>query len=64
MRENRMGLRPVLINWNNKDVKGYFHCFCQVGNIEEGIDHYAMVELEDGTVIQTFAHGIKFEDVK
>jgi hypothetical protein len=64
MREKRNDLRPVLISWNGENVKGYFHCFCQVGNVEEGIEQYALVELEDGTVIQPFAHGIKFEDVK
>lgn len=64
MREARNGLRPVTAISFQEELKGYFHCFSQEGNLEEGIGTYATIELEDGTVRQVDAFKMKFDDVK
>jgi hypothetical protein len=62
IREIRNGLRPVTAIRHQKEVKGYFHCFGQEGNLEDGIGIYATIELEDGTVTQVDAYKMKFDD--
>lgn len=42
MREKRNGLRPVTLRESEKTIiRGYFHCFCQEGSLEDGIGMYA-----------------------
>lgn len=64
MREKRNGLRPVTAIQYTKELKGYFHCFGQEGNLEDGIGMYATIELENGTVTQVDAYQMKFDDVE
>ena len=64
MRESRNGLRPITATSYGEELKGYFHCFGQEGNLEEGIGTYATIELEDGTVRQVDAYKMKFDDVE
>ena len=67
-REPRNGLRPVSIakymvpkeEW----VKGYLHKFTTEGNMENGIESFAIIELENGEVTQADAYNIKFDDVE
>lgn len=67
MREPRNGLRPVTVTIREpkrKAFEGYFHCFSQEGDVEEGIHLYATVELKDGRVLQIEPQHMKFEDVE
>jgi hypothetical protein len=64
MRDKRNGLRPVTAKRYKEELKGYFHCFGQEGNLEEGVGTYATIELEDGTVTQVDAYNMKFDDVE
>jgi hypothetical protein len=63
-REPRNGLRPVTAKHYNQLFIGYFHCFGQEGNLEDGVGMYATIELEDGTVIQVDAYSMKFDDIE
>jgi hypothetical protein len=64
-RESRNGLRPVTVIHAGQgiEIKGYLINFNQEGNLEDGIGLFAAVELEDGSVGQFDAYGIKFDDV-
>lgn len=68
MRQSRNGLRPVTIAKymvdESKWEKGYLHKFVTEGSMDGGIDSYAIVELENGTVTQGDAYRIRFDDVE
>jgi hypothetical protein len=64
MRLPRNGLRPVTAGYLSKSLEGYFHCFCQEGSNDEGIEAYAVIELKDGTVKKVEHFRLKFDDVE
>ncbi|WP_263707894.1 hypothetical protein [Shouchella tritolerans] len=63
----RKSLRTVIVKpkgYKIPETTGYFHGFYTDGDMEEGIDVCAVVELEDGTVRVVFAHQVQFTDVE
>lgn len=67
MRESRNGLRPVSIKSrtdNYKKVEGYLVTTHLEGDMENGLELMAMIELEDGGVTQYSAYDIEFDDIE
>lgn len=64
MRERRSGLRPVTAKENGKAYVGYFHGFSQVGDMDEGFETLAIVELKDGSIAEVRLVEMKFDDVE
>lgn len=42
--------------------KGLFHGFFQEGNLNDGVDMFAMIELENGKVFKYFHDELRFLD--
>ena len=64
MREKRNGLRPCRLERTNILYNCYFHMFGLCGDANDGICTVALVELEDGSVIETDASYVVFEDIE
>jgi len=59
---DKQKLRNITYRINGETYRGYFHCFGQEGDLQDGIGMYATIEKENGEVIQVDAYQIKFED--
>jgi len=58
-------LRKVVITDCNNTANGklgYFHGFFTVGDQLEGLDNYALIELETGIMVTVKVWGIRFID--
>lgn len=67
MRKSRNGLRPVTVKCrtnNYEPIKGYLVITHLEGDLENGIELMAMIELECGGVTQYGAYDIAFDDIE
>ncbi|WP_438521766.1 hypothetical protein [Clostridium sp.] len=62
--KNRGNLRPVkVVQYGRVVLEGYFHCFGNSGNIQDGFYTTAIVEHGDGAITEFIADEIIFTDV-
>jgi hypothetical protein len=67
MRKSRNGLRPVIIlEWSGiKNIEGYLLHIGQTSNLEKGINKpCALIEGEDGTIIECDIYNVQFDDIE
>ncbi|SDI14436.1 hypothetical protein SAMN05192534_12310 [Alteribacillus persepolensis] len=62
MREKRNDLRPVIITRGTEE-KGYFHGFFQYSDGEYS-EALAIIETEDGALLEIPTNRFKFDDVE